>query len=427
MRLTDRHCLLGSLAILTGGLLLAAGLISAGFGAPARTWLASEWGEPCSQWHPPACYVGTNSTQRVFDRLLASDAAPTAVELLCFDALGGDQMVEIEWQTGTEFDTWGFYLLRSESESGPFAPISEFIVHCDDGGLVGGYYFFVDNGVVNGQAYYYRLQEKIDEGLFIHYPALNEGPLMAVAGQLTATPTIISTPTPATGEATVAPTVTPIPTATASDSSVPAATQDQNADQTPTPTVQVGSTFTPQPTNTPLPTATRRALATPILSANADLLPSATYDLGSLVQSDLPTPGYPLPEAGGQPLPTGDSSQLVAPSVVPFPADYVSPPTVRPAQLATMTPSSLVLPSTAGRQAPGSADSSPRLLLYVGFGLSLLILIAGLIGILRLSAREPSPSVQSRGSGELFLSPPDQDDREREPLDDQPDHFADDQ
>jgi hypothetical protein len=59
--------------------------------------------------------------------------------------------------------------------------------------------------------------------------------------------------------------------------------------------------------------------------------------------------------------------------------------------------------------------------LYVGFGLSLLILIAGLIGILRWSA------IQPRGSGELFPLPPDRDDRERDPLDDQPDHLADDQ
>ena len=56
-----------------------------------------------------------------------------------------------------------------------------------------------------------------------------------------------------------------------------------------------------------------------------------------------------------------------------------------------------------------------------------LILIAGLIGILRWSAREPTPSVQPRGSGELFPSPPDRNDRERDPLDDQPDHLTDDQ
>lgn len=432
------------LLLLVSGLALNAGLMSADPGVLVETSLASDWGEPCSQWHPPACFIGSNSTARVVDRALAFDAAPAAVELLCFDAQGDDQVVEIEWQTATEFDTLGFHLLRSESEDGPFAPISEFIVHCDDGGMLGGYYFFEDLGVVNDQAYYYRLQEKIDESLFVHYPALDQQPLMAVAGLPTASPTLTPSATPtltppptglwtSTPVTSQAPTFTPIPTATASSSSEPAPTQDQNAptaaqDQTPTPTVQAGSASTPVPTNTPLPTATRRPLATSTPSASADLLPTSSpiHDLGSVVQSDLPTPGYPLPEAAGQPLPTDDGSQLVVPSAVPFPADYVPPPTVRPAQLVTMTPLPHAYPSTPGGEAPQSPDSSPRLALYLGFGLSLLILIAGLIGLSRLSPRETISSVRLRGSGGLFPSPPDQDGRELEPLDDLADHLADD-
>ena len=112
---------------------------------------------------------------------------------------------------------------------------------------------------------------------------------------------------------------------------------------------------------------------------------------------------------------------------MPFPADYVPPPTVRPAQLVTMTPFPHAYPSAPGGEAPQSPDSSPRLALYLGFGLSLLVLIAGLIALSRLSTRETISSVQLGGSGWLAPSPPDQDDGEIEPLDDLADHLADDQ
>ena len=207
MRLLYRRWLLAMLMALIAGLGLSA---AATPGRPAVVAGASVWGEPCLPWHPPACYTGSNELDAGADllpaaRLVSSLAAasqysdPTAVELLCFDAQGTDAVIEIEWETGTEFDTRGFYLMRGDVEDGSFNPISEFIYNCDDGGMVGGYYFFKDFAVMNGQTYYYRLQEITSDDESIYYPALNEPPISAVAGLPTAvdtlTPSLTPTPT----------------------------------------------------------------------------------------------------------------------------------------------------------------------------------------------------------------------------------------
>ena len=80
------------------------------------------------------------------------------------------------------------------------------------------------------------------------------------------------------------------------------------------------------------------------------------------------------------------------PSVTPPPAEYVPPPTVRPFQLATMTPSPGERPSSGEPESPLTPDPSPRFGLYAGFGVSLLILIAGLAGMLRYGWHKRSPN-----------------------------------
>jgi hypothetical protein len=392
------------LAVLGGAALLARGL------APASSCAAPAalWGEPCSPYHPPACYIGSNGSAASRGATLASlvtsafavgDSAPAAVELLCFDAVGGDQVVNIEWQTATEFDTWGFYLLRSESVSGSFTPISEFIFHCDEGGMIGGYYYFQDYGVVNGQTYYYRLQEKISDTESVYYPSLSEAPLSAVPGAPTATPTATRTPT-GTPTRTVTPsrTPTPSPTQPAPTSAsggppvptfapLPAASQDASAE----PTRPLGSTFTPTSrpaTNTPLPTATLRVTPAPAVSTDSTTASSiaAVPTAAPVEPTEVPESGYPVPQDADQPPPTGYPAGFAEPSSTPFPAGYVPPPTPWSSQLATMTPEwSYPLP---GHPTSGGGDSSPRLWLYCGFGLSVLLLLLGLMAMLRPRERK---------------------------------------
>jgi hypothetical protein len=407
VRLANQRLLIGCLtllAVLGGAALLARGIAPTSSGAAP----AELWGEPCSPYHPPACYIGSNGSAASRGSALVSlfpsafavgDSAPAAVELLCFDAVGDDQVVNIEWQTATEFDTWGFYLLRSESESGSFTPISEFIFHCDEGGMIGGYYTFQDYAVVNGRTYYYRLQEKISDSESVYYPSLSEAPLSAVPRIPTATPTATRTPTP-TPTRTVTPSRTPTPSLTQpaptsasggpsvpTSTPPPAASQDASAE----PTRPLGSTFTPTSrpaTNTPLPTATLRVTADSSVSTDSTTGSSIAVvpTVAPVELTEVPESGYPVPQDVDQPPPTGYPAGFAEPFSTPFPAGYVPPPTPWSSQLATMTPEwSYPLP---GHQTAGQGDSNPRLWLYCGFGLSVLLLLLGLMAMLRPRERK---------------------------------------
>lgn len=124
------------------------------------------------------------------------------------------------------------------------------------------------------------------------------------------------------------------------------------------------------------------SLSAPTPSAHAeplDSLGATVPELPLLAQTDRPLQeGYPPPPPE-------------IPSVTPPPAEYVPPPTVRPFQLATMTPGPGERPSSGEPESPLTADPSPRFGLYAGFGVSLLILIAGLAGMLRYGWHKGSP------------------------------------
>lgn len=107
----------------------------------------------------------------------------------------------------------------------------------------------------------------------------------------------------------------------------------------------------------------------------------------SLYRIGATAPELPLLVQAGYPPPPPEM-----PSVTPLPAEYVSPPTVRPFQLATMTPSPGERPSSGEPESPLTPDPSPRFGLYGGFGVSLLILIAGLAGMLRYGWHKRSPN-----------------------------------
>jgi len=398
----------GLLIFLIGGVLLTGGWSLASVNVP----MDSDWGTPCSVPHPTACFVGTALPTQAVSRFLQSDApysepSPIAVEMLCFSARGIDQAVEIEWQTATEHGTAGFYVVRSDDEFGEYDTISNFIPKCDHGGLVGGYYQFEDQGLSNGQTYYYKLVEYA-EGTNYH------GPIWTVPGTPTFTPTPSNTPTPDEGQPTdqpqqpgptwtpsATPTIGPSPTRTLTQtpSRTPAAS---SATATPSPTV-LAQTLTPAasstrpPTNTPLPTATRRATVPPITGGGSAGAPphAPPPPPASVAQLDTSTPDSPVEAETNPTTQSGYPPPPTIPSITPLSTDYVPPPTVRawrgPLQLATMTPSPTAPLPAADAESTPPADTSPRLWLYLGFGLSLLILVVGVLGMLRYGPRQRYP------------------------------------
>lgn len=123
--------------------------------------------------------------------------APTAVELLSFEARGGDQSVELAWATASEVNNIGFHLYRAESEDGPYEPITAAPVPGLGSSPEGARYAYTDSGLRNGTTYFYKLEDIDTAGeTKLHGPvsatpqpgetsSSNEGPPPPSRGSLT--------------------------------------------------------------------------------------------------------------------------------------------------------------------------------------------------------------------------------------------------
>ncbi len=177
-----------------------------------------------------------------------SSRAAASVTLIRFTAgtLPGQPEVYLDWETGTELDTAGFFITRSDIITGSFSRVSGFIPHEGDS-VSGAEYSWPDDSTVLNHTYWYKLEEITTDQQSAFY-----GPVTVTAGTLitspdTATPSSTPTATP-----TRTPTWTPSPTSTAT----PTARQNTKAATSTTspssvvvtPRVATGATITPQPT-----------------------------------------------------------------------------------------------------------------------------------------------------------------------------------
>ena len=89
---------------------------------------------------------------------------PTAVELVSFGARGMDSAVELTWETGSELSNLGFHLYRATSPSGPFERISNRPIPGLGSSPSGARYRHLDTGLVNGESYFYELEDIEDTG-----------------------------------------------------------------------------------------------------------------------------------------------------------------------------------------------------------------------------------------------------------------------
>jgi hypothetical protein len=67
--------------------------------------------------------------------------------------------IEIEWVTGSEYNTVGFNIYRAEQAEGPLIQINERLIVAEGDAVSGSQYRFVDQNVVAGQSYYYVLED----------------------------------------------------------------------------------------------------------------------------------------------------------------------------------------------------------------------------------------------------------------------------
>ena len=132
--------------------------------------------------------------------MLGNDAL-AGVTLAWFTATGGDGQVLVEWETASEIHLVGFNLWRNTSETGDYARLNDSLIPSKAiGSVTGAYYSYTDKDVINGTAYYYKLESVAADGVSEFH-----GPVSATAGvQPTSTPTPTQTATH-----TATPTTTP--------------------------------------------------------------------------------------------------------------------------------------------------------------------------------------------------------------------------
>ena len=86
-------------------------------------------------------------------------SATTAVKLMSFAAVPGDGSVVLEWRTGSELDNLGFHVHRGPSADGPWTRLTGSLIPGLGSSPLGQSYSWLDSGLVNGQRYYYRLED----------------------------------------------------------------------------------------------------------------------------------------------------------------------------------------------------------------------------------------------------------------------------
>src|SRR5512137_1550386 len=66
--------------------------------------------------------------------------------------------ISIEWETATEVNHAGFYVLRSESKFGEYIQINDALIPAEGSDTEGAVYFYEDTDVNPGSVYWYRLE-----------------------------------------------------------------------------------------------------------------------------------------------------------------------------------------------------------------------------------------------------------------------------
>jgi len=98
-----------------------------------------------------------------------SPVIPTLVVLSSFGASVTDGQVVVKWETATEKNTLGFYLLRLDAATGAYRSITEGLLP----GLItdpkGGIYTLIDRGAFPGETYQYKLVEVERDGKQLVY------------------------------------------------------------------------------------------------------------------------------------------------------------------------------------------------------------------------------------------------------------------
>ena len=128
----------------------------------AWKWTAGAWTVTTPTL--PSTNVESNSTNQNVETFALATWPPTgsgttAVKLMSFAAVPADGSVVLEWRTGSELDNLGFHVWRGPSADGPWTRLTGSLIPGLGSSPLGQSYSWLDSGLVNGQRYYYRLED----------------------------------------------------------------------------------------------------------------------------------------------------------------------------------------------------------------------------------------------------------------------------
>ncbi len=83
----------------------------------------------------------------------------TLVDLVSFKASWENSSMLLSWETATETDTAGFHLWRARSADAEYTQISGGLIASEGGPTQGAQYTFLDQDVVWGETYFYKLED----------------------------------------------------------------------------------------------------------------------------------------------------------------------------------------------------------------------------------------------------------------------------
>ncbi len=110
-------------------------------------------------------------------------AVATAVELTSFEAHPQDSAIELSWETASELDNLGFHLYRAMTAGGRYERITTYLIPGLGSSPSGARYHFVDRGLVNGETYFYQLEDIETTGKTERHGPVAATPLAGVGAE----------------------------------------------------------------------------------------------------------------------------------------------------------------------------------------------------------------------------------------------------
>ncbi|RKZ74330.1 MAG: hypothetical protein DRR19_30190 [Candidatus Parabeggiatoa sp. nov. 1] len=103
------------------------------------------------------------ATTKIIVNVAKDSGPPNLVELANFTATAENGGIRLDWETASEIDNAGFFIVRArQDENGEYTEITRITLQpipSVDGSINGASYYYVDSNVISGNTYYYAIED----------------------------------------------------------------------------------------------------------------------------------------------------------------------------------------------------------------------------------------------------------------------------